>query len=64
MFEFRNFNRNLNLHILVFAGTVVVVVEEAIGVCRLDHLNQDGGELALQSQEALGESGRCHLKPN
>ena len=60
--ESGNIKRNLNLHVLVLARAVIVVVEEAVGVRWLDHLDQNRGELALQSKEALGEGSRRHLK--
>ncbi len=48
-------------HVLKFAGDVRVVVQEAVGVGRLDHLHQDGRQLALQRQKTLGKCRRCHL---
>jgi hypothetical protein len=44
----------------VFAA-VAVVVEQAVGVGALDHLHEDGRELALERQQPLGKGGSRHL---
>ena len=55
--------REGDLHVLVLAAVSVVVVQQAIGVGRLDHLHQNGRELPFQGQKPLGEGGGRHLDP-
>ena len=38
--------------------------QQSVGVRRLDHLEQDRRQFALEGQQALGEGGCRHLHPS
>ena len=44
--------------------SIIGVVQQAVSVSSwLDHLYEDGGQLALQRQKTLGKCSGCHLNP-
>ena len=48
-------------HLLVLAGALCFVVQQSVCICWLDHLYEDGGDFAFQSQKAFCKGGRSHL---
>ena len=50
-----------DLHVLVLARRVAVVVQKSVGIRRLHHLHQYRRELPFQGQKALREGSGRHL---